>query len=395
MTIRQFRSGTRLAITCAIVSALLAGGDVGEVHAAPDAAKIKQAVDRAADFLKKSQADDGSFSPKAGTGVTSIVAAALLRSGRTPEDPVVAKALKFLEGHVHADGGVYLDGSTHKNYETCLAIMAFHEANADKRYAKLLADAEKFAKQEQWDEEESKSPDDLYFGGAGYGSKSRPDLSNTSFLIEALHTLGRGEEDPAIQRALVFVSRCQNLKSKYNTTPFADKINDGGFYYTVAAGGESFAGKTEDGGLRSYGSMTYAGFKSMIFAGLNKDDPRVKAAYEWIQKHYTLQENPGMGPQGLYYYYHTFAKALAALGVDEIADSEGKMHNWRAELATELLAQQNADGSWVNKSPRWLEGDANLVTAYGLLCLSYCQPSDAKSPPVDHIVPPPRSTPSR
>ena len=43
--------------------------------------------------------------------------------------------------------------------------------------------------------------------------------------------------------------------------------------------------------------MTYAGLKSMIYAGVKHDDPRVKAAYEWIQKHYTLDENPGMGAQ--------------------------------------------------------------------------------------------------
>src|SRR4029078_631250 len=126
--------------------------------------------------------------------------------------------------------------------------------------------AEKFVKKEQWDEDEGKSPDDVNYGGAGYGSSSPPALSNTAFLIDALHALGRGDEDPAIQRALIFVSRCQNLKSPNNTTEFADKVNDGGFYYTVAAGGSSMAGKTDDGGLRSYGSMTYAGFKSMIYA---------------------------------------------------------------------------------------------------------------------------------
>jgi squalene-hopene/tetraprenyl-beta-curcumene cyclase len=31
------------------------------------------------------------------------------------------------------------------------------------------------------------------------------------------------------------------------------------------------------------------------------------------------------------------------------------------------------DGSWVNENPRWMEGDPNLVTAYALLALAYCQ----------------------
>jgi squalene-hopene/tetraprenyl-beta-curcumene cyclase len=177
-----------------------------------------------------------------------------------------------------------------------------------------------------------------------------------------------------MKKALLFVSRCQNLESAENTSPFAAKVNDGGFYYTVAAGGSSQAGQTPDGGLRSYGSMTYAGLKSMIYAGVKPDDSRVKAAHEWIEKHYTLDENPGMGGQGLYYYYHTFAKALATLGGDTILTDDGKEHDWRAELAQKLIDTQQEDGSWVNSTPRWLEGDPNLVTAYAVLSLAYCQP---------------------
>ena len=42
----------------------------------------------------------------------------------------------------------------------------------------------------------------------------------------------------------------------------------------------------------------------------------LKAAVNWCRHHYTLEENPGMGTAGLYYYYHTFAKAMDALGED-------------------------------------------------------------------------------
>src|SRR5690606_30111609 len=136
----------------------------------------------------------------------------------------------------------------------------------------------------------------------GYGSHSRPDLSNTSFLADALEALGNGPEDPALQRMLIFVSRCQNLETEHNQTKFPPLNPDGGFYYTIAAGGSSQAGTLPNGGLRSYGSMTYAGLKSMIFAGVDKDDPRVKAAAAWARQHYTLDENPGMGDAGLYYY---------------------------------------------------------------------------------------------
>ena len=29
---------------------------------------------------------------------------------------------------------------------------------------------------------------------------------------------------------------------------------------------------------------------------------------------------------------------------------------------------------WINGNARWLEGDPNLVTGYGLLAISYCRP---------------------
>jgi squalene-hopene/tetraprenyl-beta-curcumene cyclase len=252
--------------------------------------------------------------------------------------------------------------------------MCLVEANRDGRYTELIKRAEGFIKGIQWDESEEKERTDLEYGGAGYGSHKRPDLSNTSYLIDALVATGNDANDEAIQRALIFVSRCQNLESEHNTTPFATKNPDDGFYYTPAAGGTSQAGETENGGLRSYASMTYAGLKSMIYAGVEQDDPRVQAAVKWITKNYDLTSNPGMGDNGLYYYYHTFAKALDAMGQDEFVDDQGNKHNWRAELVEELARRQADDGSWVNKNERWLEGDANLATGYALLALSYCQP---------------------
>ena len=119
--------------------------------------------------------------------------------------------------------------------------------------------------------------------------------------------------------------------------------------------------------------MTYAGLKSMIFAGVKPDDERVKAAYEWITKHYDLDENPGMADSGLYYYYHTFAKSLDAVGKPELVDDAGKSHDWKAELVAKMAKLQQHDGSWVNAQPRWLENDPNLVTGYVLLALSYCR----------------------
>ncbi|GAB4142571.1 MAG: terpene cyclase/mutase family protein [Planctomycetaceae bacterium] len=339
----------------------------------PDAAKLKATRTAAINFLKTTQADDGSWTTPKAVGITALVTTALLRSGVPANDPTVAKALKHLSTFIQKDGGIYHPKSNHRNYETCIAMLAFSHANKDGKYTKIIKNGEKFLRKLQWDEGEGLESSDTAFGGAGYGRHQRPDLSNTQFLIEALKAAGVKSNDPAMKKALTFVSRAQNLESEHNTTKFATKINDGGFYYTPAAGGTSQAGTNPDGGLRSYGSMTYAGLKSMIYAGLTKKDPRVKAAFKWIQKHYRLDENPGLGQQGLYYYYHTFAKALSATKLDHLTDAKGVKHDWRKELAEQLVKLQRKNGSWSNKAERWYEGNPDLATAYSLLALSYCE----------------------
>ncbi len=335
-----------------------------------------KAVTRSLQYLAtEGQAADGSFSSQYGPAVTALVGTAAMRHGRPANDPMVAKCIAYVKKHVQADGGIYPDGSRMQNYETCAAILLFVEANKNGEYDELLAKAEAFVKGLQWTGEEGHDIESPYYGGAGYGKHGRPDLSNTTFLLDALQALGRDENDEAVKRALVFVSRSQNLETEHNTMPWAAKVEDGGFIYTPANGGESQAGELPDGGLRSYASMTYAGLKSMIFAGVGPEDPRVKAAFEWAQRHYTLESNPGLGQQGLYYYYHTFAKALDAMGSESITAATGSEHKWREELITELVRRQRPDGSWANDNPRWLESDKNLSTAYALLGLVYCRPA--------------------
>ncbi len=320
------------------------------------------------------QAADGSFSGEAGPGITSIVTVALLRNGVPVADPAVAKALNYLSGFRRPDGGIYQEGSLYRNYETCLAILCFVEANNNGKYDEVIERANAFVREIQVGSDGSVARNKDEFGGSGYGKHKRPDLSNTTFLIEALRAAGASADDEAIQRALVFVSRSQNLESEHNSTKFAPKINDGGFYYTPAAGGTSQAGETANGGLRSYASMTYAGLKSMIYAGVDRDDQRVKAALSWIRKNYDVSENPGMGASGHYYYLHTFAKTLRALEIDEVQSADGQRHNWRGDLISELSRRQKRNGSWFNtRNTRWLEGDENLVTGYALLALSYCR----------------------
>ena len=338
----------------------------------------REIVDSGLAYLAKTgQSKAGTFSDRVGPGVTALALTSAMRNGKTHDDPMVAEGLKALESFVKPDGGVYGNGRL-RNYETCVAMVCFAEANKGGRYDELLQRAKEFVTAMQYGKAD-RNPSDPWYGGASYGGEGRPDLSNTAYLIEALKSVEMPAGDPAIQAALRFVSRCQNLKSEHNDTPFSDKVDDGGFYYVIPATkidpSTSDERYTDNGGLRSYGSMTYTGLKSMIYAGLTPKDKRVKAAVSWITDHYGVRENPGMGSAGLYYYYHTFATALKTAGIDRLKDPDGREHDWRADLIAELARRQQPDGSWSNDNQRWFENDKNLATSFALMALSYCQPT--------------------
>jgi squalene-hopene/tetraprenyl-beta-curcumene cyclase len=351
----------------------------------PTQAEWQAVVDKATKYLKDKQDDKGGWSTDKNIGVTGVAVTGLLQTGTKPDAEPAAKGLKFIEGLINEKAG-HIAGADPRvglqNYVTSVNVMALVAARQDDKYKKVVGNAAEFLKKLQWDDGEGKKDADDFFGGAGYDSKSRPDLSNTQFFLDALVAAGVKQDDPAFKKVQVFVSRCQNYKSEHNTAPWAGKVNDGSFVYSAAAGGST---KTTDDpldgskdALPGYGSMTYAGVKSLIYAGVGKDDPRVKTALAWLKKNYTVDTNPGMPPQlaarGLYYYYHTMSKALDVLGEDTFEDEKGVKHDWRTDLFRAIEKRQKADGSWTNETDRWMEGDPALVSGYMLMALSHCKP---------------------
>jgi len=369
----------RFLVPLAALGALFAVLPSKSVRAQQPAEQLKSTVEKAREFLKKSQNEDGSWSATPqNRGITGIVVTGLIRTGAKADEAPVAKGVAFIEKLVNTKDG-HIAGNDAKagliNYTTSINIMALTAANKEDKYKTVVGNAVKYLKDYQWDEERGKKPDSDYYGGAGYaGDKSRPDLSNTAFFLEALKAAGVSNDDPAFKKALVFVGRCQNFKSEFNSAPWAEKNNDGSFIYTGANGGEN---RTDATDFLGYGSMTYAGIKSMIYCGVGKEDPRMKKALEWIGTHYTLDSNPGMpmknSLRGLYYYYHTFAKCMHAMGEDTFTDAKGEKHNWRADLIAAIAKRQKPDGGFLNETDRWMEGDPNLDTAYALMALSYCK----------------------
>ena len=138
------------------------------------ARQLDQTMARAIQFLQtKAQSPDGSYSSQVGPGVTALITTAVLKHGRQPSEPIVAKSLKYLEGFVQPSGGIHQKGTLYRNYETCLAILCFSAANTDGRYDKTLQRADAFIKGIQWDDGEGKGKADLA-GGTGGGSPGSP-----------------------------------------------------------------------------------------------------------------------------------------------------------------------------------------------------------------------------
>jgi len=349
--------------------------------------EIRQSIARGNTWLKAQQKPDGNWDDPELPAFTALSLNALIRDPNinraAPLPPPLEKGFAWLIAQQKDDGGIYNRGLS--VYNTATAVTALMAANR-KSFEPAVVKARKHLINNQFDLGQKKETDDgkqtdpANQGGIGYGSdKEHSDLSNTYLAIEALALSkkviedGNFGEQPDLDwgAAVKFLSRCQNLEET-NDREWAsnDPKNKGGFTYSPFA---SKAGeeKTPEGrtSLRSYGSMSYAGLLSLIYAKVSADDPRVLAVKEWLGKNYTLTENPGMGPQGVYYYYQTMAKALTAANVNKLKLADGKEVDWRDELAGKLLANQRENGSWINENGRWMESNPVLVTAYTLLSL--------------------------
>ncbi|MFQ5655456.1 MAG: prenyltransferase/squalene oxidase repeat-containing protein [Planctomycetota bacterium] len=356
-------------------------------------AAVKAAIDRGANWIIDHQREDGAYGSYQGdAGITALALAALAgcpRAYREEDGPFISKGVEYLLANRHPDGAIYNEGQGLRNYKTSMSILALtalDRGRSEPRYREVVSAAREFVSGLQCSEGSKPAPYDREvnrraYGGIGYGSDRRPDLSNTQLALEALAASGMVEDSEVWARARIFIGRCQN---RAESNDFLDgkehrSTEDGGFFYYP---GESKAEnvKNPDGSTSysSYGGMTYAGVKSFIHAGLTRDDPRVKSALEWIRGHYTVDENPGMatpenperGQMGVYYYYGVMARALELVGEPVIVDHKGQKHRWAADLARKLISLQQGDGSWVNRVDRWWEGDPTVTTAYAVSTLS-------------------------
>lgn len=380
---------------------MLAVGALAQAGGRPSPEQLAQARamrDKAADYLLTQQdAATGGWSVREGgpnlPAITGLVLLGMTADGAIANrDRATTRAIdrgfEYVLSMQQGDGGVY--DRILPQYNTAIALAALSRRDDDRaRDAARRAIA--FLRTLQYSEDNPNEElrvnrDHPFYGGIGYGGSGRPDNSNMHMFMLALQEAGVSADDPAVQRALVFLQRTQ-MDDRVNDMAYARGSRQGGFIYSTSPSGEQMgAGESKAGTieetlsdgttasrLRAYGSMTYAGFKSYVYAQLPADDVRVTAALDWIRQHYTVEENPGIGTDGYYYFILTFSRALDAYGQPtlEVVATDGSQAivNWADDLIEQLATLQNEDGSFRSVDDRWMENNPVLITAYSLIAL--------------------------
>lgn len=350
----------------------------GQAPVAPDPA---DAMRRGFVWLQEHQKSNGSWSDENFPALTALGLWAFANGDHPARSNVCARAAAFVAGFAQEDGGIYRprSGLLRRGglsvYNTAICMTALH-AYDRQRYAAIILKARVNLAAGQF----SGAAGGPNAGGFGYeragsGLRNRADLSNTGWALMAmratqdLEDLRPGTEkhaDVDWTAATTFATRLQNQDP-------ADTWNFGGFGYESGGdrGGVTTNRVSGAPALRGFGSMTYAGLESLLYAQVGREDPRVRSAIAWAVRHWSVTENPGQGSKGLFFYYTIMAKTLPLMGSGDLA-SGGKAVAWRRDLTTQLLKVQQADGSWANSDNTFWENDPALVTAYALLALEKC-----------------------
>lgn len=341
------------------------------------AREAEAAIMKSLNWLANHQKADGSWSDGNYPALTALPLWAMSMGHHPRKQEISEKAMRYILSCVQTNGGIFKNiegkiGGGLSTYNTAISMTGLYMTGRDD-VNKVILDARKFLQTAQ------RKGDDLYAGGFGYDAdtgRKYTDLMNTLFVVEAMsHTEGvEKKRDPAEPKSDIDWEAARGFLERLQNDQSSGEEDYGGFPYRPD---ESKAGAVTNAQgvvlFRSYGSMTYAGLLSMLYCKLSRDDPRVKSAFDWSVKHWSLEENPGMGPQGKFFFYHVLSKAMSAYGQDTITVKDRGSVQWRTEVVEKLLSLQKTtpegEGYWVNETGRFMESDPVLVTSYCLLAL--------------------------
>ena len=331
----------------------------------------------AASWLWSRQEADGGWHShtygllRSGQALTPLVLDALLQ---VPEEVYpqprgkVDRALAFIREHTQSNGALGLadrDVPDYPNYATALGVSAICRAKRSESSAQIAPMID-YLRVQQFNEANGWQPKDPVYGawGMGGGRRTPPDtghvdLSMTRYVMDALHSAGVPDSDPAFAAASIFVERCQNFDPSNPTRA------DGGFFFTTTEFDTNKAGQEGDH-FRSYGTTTADGILALLATGHAPSHPRVVAAQRWLTTHHRDMAVPGFvgeayqrWPKGLAFYYASSStQAFCALRVDA-----------GTGVADNLRRTQRRDGSWSNPENLVKEDDPLIATPFAVRAL--------------------------
>ena len=312
------------------------------------------AIYRAINFLIHNQEKNGSWHNH--PGVTAFCLLALNKSksgGKTVDDEIMKKGLAYLRAQVKADGSLKNSKRQTDIYSTSVCLMTLSKLRQKE-------DAERI---KQMNDYLIKSQSNL--SAFHYSSSTYPDLSNTHWALEAIFISAQDPESQKMRqfwhRSAKFISSCQITDEKQSDL--------GGFTYYPQ--GKKPAKKNEETPETVFGSLTMGALKTLLYAKVKADDPRMKNGLKWIEKNYSVDSNPGLKYGGYYYYLYMMSSLMLIWDKDFIT-VDNRKRNWRREILESLMAKQNSDGNWINKNKMWHEDNTSLCTAYAILSMEFC-----------------------
>ena len=262
-----------------------------------DAPSSDELTAKAVAFLRPRQDADGGWSARAQEpGITALVVTALLRSKRVTPDRPGGRQGAGLPRRASSAPTAGWPRAPHANYVTSIALMAFHEANVKGRYDRA-------------DQGRPGVPQgDAVGRGRGQDAgrrllrrgRLRRDQQPARPVEHLVLPGGPARHRPARRRPGVEEGRwcssrgARTSRASSTTSPGPTRSTTAASSTPPPTAASSMAGKptTPTAASALTRSMTYAGLKSMIYAGLSPDDPRVKAAVDYIKKHYTSTRTP-------------------------------------------------------------------------------------------------------
>ena len=187
--------------------------------------EVKRALDKGLGWLEASQSRDGFWSSPDYPAITALglIACRLEPDAKEPGTGRAAakKGYTFLLSCVQPDGGIYRKELP--SYNTSVSLMALVLANRPE-YTPIILKARKFIAGLQVNADPKTNTQSPFVGGIGYGSQDKqPDLSNTSFALEAMAVSKNYIKDKNLAdsadlnwpAAIRFIQSCQRSEARH------------------------------------------------------------------------------------------------------------------------------------------------------------------------------------